>query len=394
MGPLPSRTHGLLCQLCPPPPAPCYAPPVSPPAPPLAPDPRGFLHRHALKIGVSLLLGAGLAWLLAHGGLPLLPPRAAFATLRPWTVPAYVASLMGVHFFRAIRWRHLLRPLGAVSNRSVLAVSWIAFAAILLSPFRSGEIVRPYLITRRSTVRLWEAAGTVGAERILDGLILSALLFAALQSSTPLDPLPDRVGDLDVPAAAVPGAAYAVLALFTACFALMGVFFWRRDLARRATHAVVGLVSHRLADRLAGIVERVAEGLRFLPALRFMAPFLAETLAYWTLNAAGVWLLAWGSGLDGITLVEACVVVGCIGIGILVPAGPGYFGAFQLSAYMALAMFFPEPMIKGPGAVFVFLLYATQVTWHLLAAALALALEPSPQPAPVAVLLAHGEPET
>ena len=369
---------------------------MAPSAPPPSADPRGFLHRHAVKIAISLLLGAGLAWLLSHGGLPLIPPGSAFASLRPWTVAAYVASLVGVHFFRAIRWRHLLRPLGHVSDRSVLAVSWIAFATILLSPFRSGEVVRPYLITRRGTVRLWEAAGTVGAERIIDGLIISLLLFIALQTSTPLDPLPDRVGDLHVPAAAVPGTAYGVLALFTVCFALMGVFFWRRAFARRATHAVIGLVSHRLADRLAGIVERVAEGLRFLPALRFTAPFLAETLAYWAINVAGVWLLAWGSGLTGIALVESCVIVGCVGIGILVPAGPGYFGAFQLSAYMALAMFFPEPMIKGPGSVFVFLLYTTQVGWHLVAAALALALEPTSQAAGAVLpsALPDGEPET
>src|SRR6185503_449065 len=128
----------------------------------------GFWERNAIKLVISLLLGVGIAWLLSRGGL-LLPPG-AFSSLQVWTVPAYVGSLALLHYLRAIRWRHLLRPVGQVSNRSVLCVSWIAFAAILLSPFRSGEIVRPYLITRRGSVRLWEAAGTVGAERIIDGL--------------------------------------------------------------------------------------------------------------------------------------------------------------------------------------------------------------------------------
>lgn len=323
----------------------------------------------------SLLLGTGLAWLLARGGLPLVPPAQAFASLRPWTVWAYVGTLALVHLFRAMRWRHLLRPLGAVSLRSTLAVSWIAFAAILLSPLRTGEVVRPYLITRRSRIRLWEATGTVAAERIIDGLVISLLLFTTLQLSTPLSPLPDHVGDLAVPASAVPRAAYGVLALFAVCFALMGVFFWHRDLARRVTRAMVGVVSVPLAERLAGIVERVADGLRFLPSARRLLPFLLETAAYWTINASGVWLLGWGTGLADFTLVEACVVVGCIGIGILVPAGPGYFGAFQLSGYMALAMFFPEATIKGPGAAFVFLLYVTQVGFHILGAFLGLALD-------------------
>jgi uncharacterized protein (TIRG00374 family) len=333
------------------------------------------LQRHGLKLAVSLLLGGGIAWVLARGGLPLVPPTSAFAALRPWTVVAYVGSLAVVHFLRAVRWRHLLRPVGRASFRSVLAVSWIAFGAILLSPLRSGEIVRPYLITKRSNVRGWEAAGTVGAERVIDGLVLSVMLFAGLQLATALSPLPDHVGNLPVPAAAVPKAAYSALALFMAAFALMGTFFFARDFARKATFAVIGVVSRGLAERLAGIVERVADGLRFLPSPAHLVPFLAETIAYWIVNIAGVQLLAWGTGLEGMTLAQAAVAVGCLGFGILVPSGPGYFGAFQLSTYMALAMYFPEEMLTGPGAAFVFLLYVTQVGFHVLAMGIGLLMD-------------------
>jgi uncharacterized protein (TIRG00374 family) len=338
-------------------------------------DQGGAWKRHGPKLALSLLLGVGIAWVLSRGGLPLLPPRSAFATLKVWTVPAYVGSLAVIHAFRAMRWRHLLRPVGQVSNRSILAVSWIAFAAILISPFRSGEIVRPYMITRRGSVRLWEAAGTIGAERVIDGLVLSLLLFVSLQLSTPLDPLPDHVGDLPVPAAAVPKAAYMALGLFFCAFALMALFFFARDFARRMTHAAAFVISRRIADRLAGIVERIADGLRFLPSARHAGPFVLETMVYWGINVAGVWLLAWGTGLTGMTFAEAAVTVGCIGIGILVPAGPGFFGAFQLSTYMALAMFFPEEALRGPGAAFVFLLYACQVGFHLVAAAMGLVLD-------------------
>jgi hypothetical protein len=69
----------------------------------------------------------------------------------------------------------------------VLAVSWIAFGAILLSPLRSGEIVRPYLVTRSSNIRIWEATGTVGAERIIGvGILVPAGpgFFGAFQLST------------------------------------------------------------------------------------------------------------------------------------------------------------------------------------------------------------------
>jgi hypothetical protein len=166
----------------------------------------------------------------------------------------------------------------------------------------------------------------------------------------------------------------------------MALFYFARDLARRLTHAVVGVVSHELADRLATVVERVAEGIRFLPSPRHVLPFLGETLAYWGVNAAGIWLIAWGAGLSGITLAESAVTMGCIGIGILVPSGPGYFGAFQLSAYMALALYFPSQVLEGPGAALVFLLYVSQVGFHLVGILIGLALDRAPLegPAPAA----------
>lgn len=380
----------------PPPGAPSSPAPSGPatsPPPSLA-TPQGFLRRHGMKLVLSLLLGACLAWVLADGGLPLVPSAETFAGVRWWTLPVYVALIGTGHYFRAFRWRFLLRPLGQVSGRSVLAVSWIAFAAILLSPFRSGEVMRPYLITKRGSVRLWEATATIGAERVIDGLVLSVMLFGALQLSSPLSPLPDHVGDLAVPVAAIPGAAYGVLALFLSAFAVMGLFFWRRDLARRITHRVVGLLSHRLADLLGGVVERVADGLRFLPSGRLMAPFLLETFLYWMTNACGLWLLAWGAGLEGISLAEACVTLGVICIGILVPAGPGYFGVFQLSTFMGLAMFFPEDVIKGPAAAFVFLLYLCQVGVHLLGAVIGILMDPAVKlPDPIVELPAPGLPD-
>lgn len=335
-----------------------------------------FLQRHGPALLVSLCLGGGLAWVLARGGFPVFPGWAAFSEVRPWAVVLYVASLGVVHFFRAARWRFLLRPLGDVPPKRVVTISWIAFAAILLSPFRTGEVVRPYLLAAKSRIRLWEAAGTVGAERVVDGLVLSLLLLMGLLAGTPISPLPDHVGDLPVPAAAVRPAAYLALAGFSCAFVAMGLFYAQRARAQRWTNAVVGLASPRMAEKLSGIAIRLADGLGFLPTRRLVVPFLAETMVYWAANALGLWLLARGCGLSSVSLADATVVMGCIGIGILVPSGPGYFGAFQLAAFMALATTVPEAQIRGPGAAFVFIVYAAQTGFHLAAAAVALAMDP------------------
>jgi type IV secretory pathway TrbD component len=53
--------------------------------------------------------------------------------------------------------------------------------------------------------------------------------------------------------------------------------------------------------------------------------------------------------------------MGIMGIGTLIPSGPGFFGAYQLSAYCGLAMFFPESVVLSSGAVFTFVSYTTQI---------------------------------
>ncbi len=326
--------------------------------------------RLVLRLVVSVLIGVALAWMLVSGGLPIIPPAAGFSKVERWAAPAYFASLVGVHLVRALRWRHLLRPLGQVELRAVLGTAWVGFAAVLFLPLRVGEVAGPYLLGGHGDVKGWEAAGTVAGERVIDGLVLSAVLFAALSLTTPIDPLPDRVGELLLPVAAIPKAAYTALAGFSACFLLLGVFHFKRDWSVRLLRSTVGVVSESAAERLASIAERLAKGLSFLPSGKHFLPFAIETACYWALNAAGLWILAQGCGLTAIGFWEACVLMGCLGIGILVPSGPGFFGVYQLSVYLALAMFVQATEIAQAGAAFVFIAYCCQLSLHAIGGAI------------------------
>ena len=335
----------------------------------------GWLRRHRLHLLASLIIAALFVWLLHVGALPLVPTERAFDGVRWWTVPAYVVLWSFVHAVRAARWSYLLAPIHPVPLRKVVTTAFIGFAAILVLPLRTGEVVRPVLIRKKGHLSGWAATGTVGAERVIDGLFLTVLLFVALQLATPLDPLPESIGSLAVPVAFVPRAAYTMLAVFAAAFVTMAVFYWRRDYARAATERVVGIASKRLARWLADRVEKIAGGLRFLPSIRFTGLFLFWTTVYWLANVAASWMLAWGFGFDSMTYSEACVVVGVIALGILVPNAPGFFGAFQISVYAGLAMFFDETDVVGRGSAYVFVLYVCQFSITVIAAAVAMVVE-------------------
>jgi uncharacterized protein (TIRG00374 family) len=339
---------------------PPHAPGAAEPAPAPAGAAIGSRRRLAWQLGLGLLIAGFFVWVLRTGALPLVPDADAFADMRWWTAGVYFAGWSVVHVIRAARWQLLLSPIAQVSTRRVFAASFVGFLAILLLPLRAGEVVRPLMIREQGRLSGWAAAGTLGAERIVDGLVLSVMLLTALLLSTPLDPLPERLGDLPISVAVIPRAAYAALILFALAFLAMWAFHRGKHTARRIVDALVGAVSPRLAAWLSGRIENVADGLRFLALWRNSVPFVLATIAYWMLNVACTWLLAWGVGFEGFTYGRACVLTGVLALGILMPNAPGFFGAYQFSLYAALAVFYPREVVLGAGAALVFTMYVLQ----------------------------------
>jgi len=241
-------------------------------------------------------------------------------------------------------------------------------------PFRLGELVRPVMVREEGKVPFWAATGTVAAERIVDGVVACLFLLGGLLLAIPQDPLPDHIGALPVPVAAVRVSAYVMLAVFGAAFATMAIFCWARDWAQNVTRRVVGAVSPRLAEWIAQTLGQVADGLRFLHATGDGLKFMLGTLAYWSLHAFGIGFLLWGVGLDSITYPQACAVMGVLCLGLALPNAPGFFGAFQIAAYAGLALYFPESEVVRAGAAGVFLLYTAEMAVALFVGGAALVL--------------------
>lgn len=314
------------------------------------------------KLAISLGIAAVFVWMLRAGAMPLVPPRELWGELRGWTVGVYVLGWSAVHFVRAARWKLLLAPLAEVGWRRVLAASFLGFLAILMFPLRTGEVVRPLLIRERGRISAWAAAGTLAAERIVDGLVLSLMLLIALTLATPLDPLPDSLGDLPIRVSIIPSGAYVAALGFTAALLAMFAFHLWRDAAQRLIERLLGVISAPLAAWVSQRLGRLAQGLSFLSGVRHSVPFVLATVFYWLLNAACTWLLGWGTGLDGFTFSRACVVTGVLAIfGVLMPNAPGFVGAFQFSLYAGLAVFYAREHVLGAGALFVFLIYLGQM---------------------------------
>jgi len=255
----------------------------------------------------------------------------------------------------------------------------VGYGALVVLPFRLGEAVRPALMRSRARLPLGTSAGVVGAERIVDGLILSTILLVALLNAERRSPLPDRIGSFPIPASIIPSVAFGGVILFGGLSLTMAAVYLLRQPLVRAIERHLSRLSPSLGRGAARIVASVTSGFRFLSDKETTPRFAALTALYWLLNIGGAWLLLWGAGVKSPTLAEASVILGVIGLGLVVPNAPGYFGTFQISAYSAMVLFYPLDVVTGAGSAFVFLLYVLQMVLTLAGAAVALLVGAEPR---------------
>lgn len=311
---------------------------------PEAPARRGL----AIKLGLSVALAAAFVLALR----PYLRAVPGDLSIPTSVVLLYLASLVPYHLLRAGRWRLLLAPLaserlpgsGEVTRIGLAGYMWIA-----LMPFRLGEFARPIFLAQRSDLRVTTSLGTVAIERAVDGVLVCALFFVGMLGATP-------AGDTDT----LFIASYAVMGAFTA--ALVGMLAaarWPEPMAALARSLL--RVWPRLALWAEQTVLGVAEGFRALPKLGAMSAFILASIGYWLANAAGMWLLARGCGLD-LTPLQAVATLAIMNLALLVPGGPAQLGVFQTGVALGLHLFLPTDVVRDAGSTFAFYLYVCQLS--------------------------------
>ena len=76
-----------------------------------------------------------------------------------------------------------------------------------------------------------------------------------------------------------------------------------------------------------------------------MASVLFWTALAWGINAASMWVMALGFGMD-IGFWDGAAILVCVCVVLIVPPTPGFVGVFELGVVMALALY-GEPKSLG-----------------------------------------------
>lgn len=286
-----------------------------------------------LGLGVSVLLLLVLVW-----QVDLTEMREALSDANyVYLAPSIALYFVGV-YFRALRWRYLLRPLRPLTASRLYPVVVIGYMANNLLPARLGELVRAYYLARREQLSTSSALGTVAVERVYDGVTLLALAAVA-------GPALWLLGEFDG-AGETSRTTWVVLALLTvaafgaALAVLTGLATEGRF--RSYIYWLTGLVPGRFRPKVQELVQTFIEGLSVLNSPRKHLNLFLLSLPVWAFEAAIFFLIIHSFGIDdhfgsaGTVVLVVMLLTATSNLATALPSSIGGIGPFEVVAQQTL----------------------------------------------------------
>ncbi len=250
-----------------------------------------------------------------------------------WLLIASAITATLMFPLRAIRWRTILDP---VAPKLPLGPLWrsVAIGQMVTNvvPLRAGELARSFALTRQiPPVSFATSLASVAVDRVFDGIVTMLLLavgvvLAHFPASTTINghSLNHAAGVI------VAGSLVLLLGFYALVFfpeTLIKLF----ELAARR-------VSSTIERRGSEMLRRFAEGLSVLRTPRHFAVVTWWTLLHWLLQPVAFWLGLVALHIQ-VPLAATLVLQGIIVIAVAFPQAPGFFGAFELGATVALGLY-------------------------------------------------------
>ncbi len=258
-----------------------------------------------------------------------------------------VASMLSVYFVQGVRWSLILAPIGKLPFLKGARAVFVGLFASEVFPFRAGEIIRCYLVSRWIELPFSVTLASILIERLFDGLMMWLGIQYALR------------------AVAVPRsqqiAANSLGLIVLAGFVILGIALFRPRLKH--------------SDMPAGGWRKrwfvLQEDLALIGHSWYLWAALLATVPYLLLQVVPVFLLFREYDLD-LSFGTALALMMLIRIAAALPQAPATLGLFQLLTREFLVLGFGVP--SNQAARYSLVLWATIKIPLLIAGAISVAI--------------------
>lgn len=276
-------------------------------------------------------------------------------------VAGSLVALLGAHYFRALRWKMLIRPLGFnPASFDVFCAVMIGYLANLAVP-RMGEVSRCAILNRTDKAPVDKLLGTVITERIADVLMLLLLMVVTFVTQYSLISGFFRDQVLTGFVARSQSSGPLVIKLIIAGSILTGIvlFFYRRK-----KDIILDLAP---VKKVRVFIAGLFEGIKSIRHMQRSWLFILYSCLIWALYAVSTALVFYAlPATSGLVLKTALFVLCAGSLGMVAPVQGG-IGAYHFMVTQAL---FLLGIAKSDGLAYATINHSSQLILFLLAGGL------------------------
>lgn len=277
-----------------------------------------------------LFLGAGifLVWwqLKDMTALEKQDFAAAFKSANYWLIlPIIFMSLLS-HFFRAVRWKYLMEPLGYhPSLKNVFSVVMVGYLANSAVP-RLGEILKCTFLARYEKLKVEKLVGTIIVERTFD--LLCFLIFIGLTILIQIDVIGIYIKEKLIKIGSTSGMpiwAYMFILVMSIAF----IIHFTKLLFKKYPQ-------NKIVQKINIIVKGIGDGFKTIITLQKKKLFLLMTLLIWSLYLTQVYIGFWAmEGTAHLSIKAAFSVLTLATLAMIAsPGGIGWFPFFVMETLL------------------------------------------------------------
>ncbi|HNZ09886.1 MAG TPA: lysylphosphatidylglycerol synthase transmembrane domain-containing protein [Smithellaceae bacterium] len=225
---------------------------------------------------------------------------------------------------RSYRWGVILQPMEKIDQLTLFSVTSVGFLAIVAIPARIGELARPFLISKKSSIKMSSAFGTIVVERVLDSLSVLTITIAVLI----LQDLPSWM--------IKSGILFFAITMLIIAF-IIGLV-WRREAAVKIIDHVLQLLPGRLSQKIMSVIHHFIDGFQVITDVKRLLYLFFLSMVVWVVDAAVIYSLFLAFGFD-LPLLAAFVIMVILIAGIAIPTAPGFIGNWHYACILGLGLF-------------------------------------------------------
>jgi uncharacterized protein (TIRG00374 family) len=290
---------------------------------------RGWITRSTRR-WLALLVGIAVSAVFLYVGLRGLNLSRVWHDVRHVHV-GWLALGVTIYFFGAVwgrtwRWHYLLRSIKAIPLKRLFPVVVIGYMGNNVYPFRTGEVIRAYVLRRNEDVSISASLATIVVERIFDGLVMLIFVFVALPFA-------------DFKANWLRDVVFVSTLVFWGAFLAFLIVALRPAQMRRIYSAIFDrTLPPQMAEAAKGLADHFMLGLENLRRPRDLLMTLLSSVFIWLAETTKYWFVMHAFDFR-VSFFALMVMTAVVNLATTLPSSPGYVGTFDTPGIKTLTAY-------------------------------------------------------